>query len=218
MKTRFLFGVLLTFNLFLPIGLTEVKAESNSNSDTLITKEAQAKSDTNPEIPVVDAQQWRTGKFKFPWSKVVMVDDDFDGKYLAVLERQRKRNKGLNIGAEAGIISEWSKTKIKVNFYYSVQQLFGKPRMSIGYAERIDLRVGDSVFKLEGNNGIFKITDEMAEAFANAPYEPVKLKMYPSEHEGNEYFTAFGEVILDIKKETVDAWKVVYEDKQVASE
>ncbi len=71
MKTRFLFGVLLTFNLFLPIGLTEVKAESNSNSDTLITKEAQAKSDTNPEIPVVDAQQWRTGKFKFPWSPLL---------------------------------------------------------------------------------------------------------------------------------------------------
>lgn len=214
MKPYFLLGTLLTFNLFLPIGLTEVKAESNSNSDTLITKEAQAKSDTKSEIPIVDAQQWRTGKFKFPWSKVVMVDDDFDGKYLAVLERQRKRN----MGAEGGIISEWSKKRIKVNFYYSVQQLFGKPIMTIGYAERIDLRVGDSVFKLEGSNGIFKVTDEMTEAFANAPHEPVKLKMYPSEHEGNEYFTAFGEVILDIKKETVNAWKFVYEEKELASE
>ena len=45
-----------------------------------------------------------------------MVDDDFDGKYIAVLERQRKRNKGLNIGAEIGIISEWSKKELKLTF------------------------------------------------------------------------------------------------------
>lgn len=215
MKKYFLLGILLTFNLIAPIAITEVKAEAD-NSDTPATEEIEAKPSTNTEYPVVDTQQWRKGDFGFPWSQVVMVDDDFDGKYLAVLDRER--NKGLGIGAEVGIISEWSKKHIKVNFYYSVRQLFGKPRMTIGYAERIELRVGDSTFKLEGDRGLFEVTDEMIEAFANVE-EPAKMKIYPSEHEENEYFTAINdEAVIEIKQLTVDAWNVVYGEQEVAFE
>ena len=216
MKKIFILGALLTFNLVAPITTTEnVLAEVN-NSDTIKTEDILAEANSDSEFPVVDASQWRNGKFKFPWSKPVIVDDDFDGKYLAVLDR--KRNRGLGMGAEAGIVSEWSKNKIKVNFYYSVQQLFGKPRMTIGYAEKIELRVGDSTFRLEGDRGIFDVTDDMIQAFANAK-EPAKMKIYPSEHEGNEYFTAINdEAVIDIKQETVDAWNVVYGSQEVASE
>lgn len=217
MKGYFLLGVLLTCSLITSIAVTEASAEAENNSDSSVTEEVQSKPSSNSEIPVVDVTLWRTGKFKFPWSQPVMVDDDFDGKYLAVLDRER--NKGLGIGAEAGFITEWSKKRIKVNYYYSVQQVFAKPKMSIGYAEKIDLKVGDSLFQLEGNGGIYEVTDEIAQALANAPYEPVKMRIYPSEHEGNDYFTAINdETIIEIKPQTIDAWKVVYGDKEVASE
>ena len=214
MKKQLLFSALLSLNL-IALNIIEVRAEAD-DSNTSATEQIETDLESDLKFPVVDTSQWRTGNFKFPWSQPVTIDDAFDGKYIAVLDRER--NRGLGIGAEAGIVSEWSRKHIKVNFYYSVKQLFGKPRMSIGYAERIELRVGDSSFKLDGKRGVFEVTEEMKEAFANAK-EPAKMKIFPSEHEGDDYFSAMNdEAIIDIKQETVDAWNVVYGNSQVAAE
>ena len=82
---------------------TEVQAEANQKSDTHAIEEVNTKSKTKSEIPVVDAQRWRRGKFKFPWSQPVMVNDYFEGKYLAVLDRQKLKG---GFCAEKGIVSE----------------------------------------------------------------------------------------------------------------
>lgn len=195
MKLKFLLGTILAINLMPSIAIAETSL-----------------ADKYENLDIVYAEDWRNGDFDMAWSEVVIVDDDFDGQYLAIFDREKKGA----LGAEAGIITEWSKKQIKVNFYHAVKQIFGGTRMSVGYAEKIALRVGDSVFKLESKDGIYEVTPEMAKAFANAPDEPVKMKMYPSENEGNEYFTAFGEAVFELDIETIDSWKILYGNKEVA--
>jgi hypothetical protein len=196
MKLRILFSAILAISLLPSVAVAEMSL-----------------SDKYQNLNVVNPDDWREGDFDMTWSKLVVAEDDFDGQYLAVFDREKK---GL-FGAEAGIISEWSQKQIKVNFYYSVKQLFGGARVSVGYAKNISLKVGDSVFKLESNNGFYTVTDEMAKAFANAPNEPVKMRISPFENDGNEYMTAFEDTTIELDMETINAWKTVYVNQEVVS-
>ena len=131
-------------------------------------------------------------------------------KFLAVLLFWKLTSNPLEHGSP--------EKQIKVNFYNAVKQMFGGTIMNVGYAEKIALKVGDSVFKLESKDGIYEVTPEMAKAFANAPDEVVKMKMYPSENKGNQYFSAFGEAVFELDIETIDAWKILYGNKEIASQ
>lgn len=223
MKSNFLLGFLLTLNILSPIVIKEVRAESNNNLDTLITTEAQIKSETNSEIPVVDAQRWRKGKFKFPWSEPVMVEDEFEGNYLAVLDRHKLSNKFM--GMSSGIISEWSNKHIKVDFYTYVKDgltnLFTGTQINVIPAKNISIKIGEQIFELTGDNGNFPITEEIIQAMKNTSDSAVKIKVVPVNEGGDGMLGAsYGlkETVFDLKQETIDTWKVVYGEKEVVSE
>ena len=224
MKKQLLVGVLLSFNL-IALNVLEVRAEAeNSNtSATETTKTELTDSKDDSEIRLVDTQKWRKGKFKFPWSEVVMVEDDFEGNYVAVLDREKISNKF--IGTSSGIVSEWSQKNIKVNFYTYAQDgvtnLFTGKNVNVIPAQSILLKIGEEIFELTGSNGTFPITEEIINAARNASAGEVKIKVIPTNGSGNDLLSAaynLKETVFEIKEETIDAWKIVYDNNQVAAE
>ena len=225
MKKQLLFSALLSLNLIAPITVLEVRAEAN-NSNTSATEQTETEltdSKDDSEFPVVNTQKWRKGKFKFPWSKVVMVEDDFEGNYVAVLDREKISNKF--IGTSSGIVSEWSNKNIKVNFYTYAQDgvtnLFSGKNVNVIPAQSISLKIGEEIFELTGNNGTFPITEEIISAAKNASAGEVKIKVIPTNGSGNDLLSAaynLKETVFEIKEETIDAWKIVYDNSQVAAE
>ena len=221
MKKQLLVGVLLSFNL-IALNVIEVRAEAD-NSNTSATEQTEIDSKDDSEIRLVDTQKWRKGKFKFPWSEVVMVEDEFEGNYIAVLDRKKINNKF--IGTSRGVVSEWSNKNIKVNFYtYSqdgITNLFTGKNINVIPAQSISLKIGEQIFELTGNNGTFPITEEIINAAKNASVGEVKLKVIPTNDGGDGLMgAAYGlkETVFEMKDETVDAWKIVYGNSQVAAE
>ena len=222
MKRHFLIYILLAFNVIAPITTLEVLAEADE-IDTPATEEVQIESDSDPEFRTVDTQKWRKGKFKFPWSEVVMVEDEFEGNYIAVLDREKINNK--IIGTSRGVVSEWSNKSIKVEFYTytkdGITNLFTGKNINIIPAHSISLKIGEQIFELTGSNGTFPITEEIISAARNASAGEVKLKVLPTNDGGDGLMSAaYGlkETVFEIKEETIDAWKVVYDNDRVAAE
>ncbi|MEO0853431.1 MAG: hypothetical protein AAFY15_08015 [Cyanobacteria bacterium J06648_11] len=110
-------------------------AKAEVNLDSLCTKFPQnsqcegytpavdADGTTSPEgFPIVNDRDWRASvdpvrqAERIPWSRPVIVRDDFDGDYLAVIDRNFLGNFHLN-GAETGVITNWSRNYIRVIVY-----------------------------------------------------------------------------------------------------
>ncbi|NEP56689.1 MAG: hypothetical protein F6K31_06645 [Symploca sp. SIO2G7] len=64
------------------------------------------------------------------------------------------------------------------------------------------MKIGDTVFSLEGVNGNFKLDDEQKQILASGPSGEAIIRVY-FEGMGNE-------VINDIGEETVEAWRTVF--------
>ena len=197
MKSKVLLGAIAVIGMLPSIALAEMSL-----------------GDKYQNLDIIYANDWREDNLDMPWSDVVIVEDDFDGQYLAVFDREKRSS----LSVEVGIISEWSKKQLKVNFYHKIKQFIGKSPLKIGYAERIALKVGDSVFKLESKDGIYQVTPEMAKAFANAPDKIVKMRVYPSENDGIGDVGALQEVTIELDMETIDAWKSIYGNQEIAAQ
>lgn len=222
MKRHFLLYILLIFSVIAPITTLDIRAETD-DINTPVTEEVRAEPDSDPEFPTVDTQKWRKGKFKFPWSEVVVVEDEFEGNYIAVLDRKKLNNKIIR--TSRGVVSEWSNKNIKVNFYTYTQDgitnLFTGKNVNVIPAQSISLKIGEQIFELTGSNGTFPITEEIISAAKNASVGEAKLKVIPTNDGGDGLMgAAYGlkETVFEMKDETVDAWKVVYGDNQVAAE
>jgi hypothetical protein len=157
-----------------------------------------------PDVPVLNKKDWRTTE-NVPWSRVVIVKDDFDGDYLAVLDKNYQRN---GTGSETGIISNWSQNYIRV-FAYSLKRQCGLFNVVCREIDRkgletgaLDVRVGEQVFNLSGKNGNYSISPELATALRNAPTGKAKIRVTL---EGSG-----GTLTNDIGEKTVEAWKAVY--------
>jgi hypothetical protein len=158
------------------------------------------------DIEVLDNNDWRSRDARIPWSKPVMVQDDFDGNYLAVFDRNFTRTPVQ----EQGVISNWSRKYIRVYVYNNTRQcgafalVCRTTRSETFEAKSLDIRIGDKVFNLTGIDGNFSIDDELAKALATAP---------PGETRVRVSLEQSGAVIVsDIGEKTVEAWKIVYGD------
>lgn len=192
-KSSAFIGIILAINLIPSIALADSKVESNTNSD----------------LPVVNTQDWREGKFgKIDWSEVVMIKDDFDGNYIAVLDR--KHNGGLLRSIKQGVVSEWSKKKIKVHYYSKMKPMIGKGYMQVAPIETMILKVGEDIFELTGKNGTFVVTNEIKKALSDAKGDEPKMKITIKKNEAMLAHDV-GEMIVEIGEETIEAWKTVYQ-------
>jgi hypothetical protein len=198
MKSRILLGAILAISLMPSITMAEMSLK-----------------DQYKDLEIVDTQDWRDGKFDLPWSEAVIVEDDFKGDYLAVLDR-KKIDGGL-IGFKKGIISEWSKSQVKVHCYGKAKAMFffTAGDTYISPVETVTLNIGENTFDLEGSEGTFVITPAIVQAMKDNPESIPKMRITPKDVGG---MTGFKEEVYEIGAETVKAWQFIYHDKQVASD
>ncbi len=162
------------------------------------------------DYPVVNAGDWRSHKAKIEWSIPVVVRDDFDGDYLAVFDKNYQKN--FLSGHENGIVSNWSRNYLRIYAYDTIKvcgTFVCKVREETRETSSVSVKVGAQVFKLEGKDGNFKISEEMAYALKNAPSGDTKIKVM---FEGQGI-----EVVNDIGKHTVSAWQKVYQDARTVA-
>ncbi|WP_038026184.1 hypothetical protein [Synechococcus sp. PCC 7336] len=156
---------------------------------------------------IVNEGDWRTAFSSgrsIPWSEPVMVRDDFDGDYLAVLDRNYDGS--LTWGnKDAGVISNWSRNYIRVVAYTRERQCgfwSCNTNETVQETSRLRVKVGDTVYNLEGVNGNFPVSEELAAALRNAPPGEAKIRI---SIEGSG-----ASIDNDIGLDTVEAWRVVY--------
>jgi hypothetical protein len=154
-------------------------------------------------FPVLRINDWRT-ETNLPWSRPVVMVDEFEGNYLAVFDKNYQDN--FWTGESSGIISNWSRKHIRIYSYYSkpCKGLFCQRVNVINQANRVSIKVRDKVFRLEGKSGNFNLTEDLAYALKTSPPERTRIKIMFEEN-GRE-------VINDIGEGTVAAWKTVYYD------
>lgn len=182
--------------LFLFTGITAPEAYSNDESE-----------DLNPQnFPVFNQGDWRSAKADgLPWSTPVIIKDEFDGDQLAVYDRNMSGSIFWS-GKEAGIISIWGERTIRIIQFERKNTFFSGEQWTTREAESFSIKIGEEVFTLDGDNGNFLVTDELAVALRDAPEVQARMKIR-LEDSGTGIFN-------DIGVGTVKAWKTVYADSQ----
>ncbi|ASC72653.1 hypothetical protein XM38_036110 [Halomicronema hongdechloris C2206] len=151
-----------------------------------------------------------------PWSEPVQIDDPFEGQFIGVFDRNYFFDQFLNARARIEIQSLWSPESVRVLLMTRDRDCSGH---SIHHGTLLDLgclelttsrkvtelfvRVDEQVFQVSGENNLFQVSDEFAQALQTAPHENVSIRLV----------TETGEVVdSEIGQGTVEAWKTVYTD------
>jgi hypothetical protein len=161
------------------------------------------------KIPTIRIQDWRSpSRFSPPWSTPVLVNDDFDGTYLAVFDHNFQLDGGFfGLGAtgEHGFASSWSSKMIRA--YYYTKTSGGDTIKEVG---SLSVKVGGKVYKLTGEKGNFAVTPELAYALKTAPLEVAMIKA--------EFVDSGIPYTSDIGTGTVTAWRTVYQQAKDPSQ
>ncbi|MFM2430327.1 MAG: hypothetical protein RLZZ511_1540 [Cyanobacteriota bacterium] len=194
----------LTFSVLTLLALTATPSLAQKLDEFGDTKSS-ASGVNMQNLPVINNADWRTGKANVPWSTPILVRDDFDGDYLAVLDRNYTINAN---NEESGIITNWSRRKLRIFSYDTVKKcgilVCTKTPVEGREANKVAIKAGKAVFRLTGDNGNFEITDEIAMALKTAPPGDTKIKV--------QFEESGVDIVNDIGKGTVEAWKSVYHD------
>jgi hypothetical protein len=156
------------------------------------------------KIPTINNTDWRTPKFQAPWSTPVLVNDEFDGSYLTVFDKNFQRN--VFTGEENGLISNWSRKTLRVFAYVQTPcgGWFCTPPTVVQETSHVTIKTGGKVFRLSGKKGNYALTEEIAYALKTAPLEEIRIKV--------EFASSGVPVVSAIGKGTVASWKTVYQD------
>jgi hypothetical protein len=182
---------------------------SNSQCEGYIppTADGEAGRDRATGYAVLNTGDWRTSD-NVPFSEPVIINDPFDGDYLAVIDKNFSGNMMFG-GQQAGVITNWSENYIRV-YAYSIQKpcsgidLFCPPSTTVRETSGLEIKVGDEVFRLEGTDGNFPVSAELAVALRNAPPGQA-LTRITLEGSG-------GQIVNDIGAGTTEAWHIVYQE------
>ena len=178
---------------------------SGSTVRTLTNTNAQLEK-VNSQFSVLNIDDWRKNP-KIPWSVPVIVNDPFDGKYLAVFDRNFKDG--------AGVITNWSRNCIRIVVYENIPYYNGYSYGSLRYdqslygtltttaeAKTLEIKLGNQIFQINGRNGTFLVDNRMAAALRAAPSEKAIIRITL---EGSG-----ASIVSNIGPKTVKAWKSVY--------
>jgi hypothetical protein len=154
------------------------------------------------KIPTINNKDWRTpATFSPPWSTPVLVNDEFDGTYLAVFDHNFQKIGGMfGLGAteEIGMTSNWSPKMIRVYGY-----VINSGGTTIKETSGLTIKIGGKMFQPTGEKGNFVVTPELAYALKTAPMEVARIKI--------EYKDSGLPIVSDIGTATVTAWRTVYQ-------
>ena len=156
------------------------------------------------EIERLEINDWRDSVFDLPWSRPLLIVHPFDGEYLAVADNNFSGNFDWSNWDES-VISIWSEKGVRIVARRRERRCgVFSCRTNVIWHETnaLDVKIGDTVFSLEGVNGNFKLDDEQKQILASAPAGEAIIRVY-FEGMGNE-------VINDIGEGTVEAWRTVF--------
>jgi hypothetical protein len=149
------------------------------------------------KIPTINNKDWRTpSSFSPPWSTPVLVNDEFEGTYLAVFDHNFQKPWGST--EENGITSSWSPKIIRTYAYTTTSG-----GTTIKETSGLIVKVGGKAYPLTGKKGNFNVTPELAYALKTAPLEVAKIKV--------EFEDSGVPLVSDIGTGTVTAWRTVYQ-------
>ncbi|MGI2909397.1 hypothetical protein [Tolypothrix sp. VBCCA 56010] len=165
------------------------------------------------QLPVVKSTALGTD-MDVPWSKPVRIEDPFEGNYVGIFDRNYFWRDFLNTNARIEVISLWSLNSIRVlmaykdrNCSYGLYHYTSVPSSGCLVSNstlkitNLYIKLGERVFRLEGNNGTFKVSSELAAALKNSPPKNVSIRLVSESGET---------VDSQIGKATVEGWKTVY--------
>lgn len=148
-----------------------------------------------------------------PWSKPVRVSDRYEGDFVGVFDRNYLGGYLYREGSKQ-IISLWTRSNVRVlvtvnsgeagSFYHGG---FWSPRpdylefVTTKKVVKLLLKVREQVFQLEGSNGTFTVSDELATALKDVPEKNLDIRLVL---EGGQT------VDSEIGKGTVKAWLTIY--------
>jgi hypothetical protein len=144
-------------------------------------------------LPVIEETRWRT-QSDVLCSQPVIVHDDFNGDYLAVLDRAYSLD-GWS-GTSTGILTNWSADAVAIHLYETTSQSY-----TAWAVNQIVLELGEQTFVLTGINNRFAISDELARALASPPATAPRI--------------SYGQINGDISTRsigaaTVSVWPLIY--------
>ena len=158
MKTQLFFLSFSTFFAALCIGC----------NSTALAKEY----DPTTGYEIVQSGEWRSAKDRIPWSRPVLLEDEFTGEQtLAVYDKNYDRN--IWRENERGHFSLWrSDGYINVYSYDSVKTCpeilwCGRKETRSG-AVKVEIKVGNQVFEAEKSGIDFKLPSDIGSALAMA--------------------------------------------------
>jgi hypothetical protein len=189
----------IALTLLSAASIDRASAESTRHNSSSTTTE-----EMRDGFEVISNDDWRTTDPHVPWSTPVIVRDDFDGDYLAVFDHNFDDHRRT----EDGVISNWSRDYIRVFVYHKQRRcgvipVFCETRSTDTFeANKLQIKVGDRTFTIEGDNGNFPVSEEIAVALANAPVGSTRIRIALEE--------SGAAITNDIGEKTVAAWRVVY--------
>lgn len=165
------------------------------------------------ELPVVQSAALSTN-IDVPWSQPVKIVDPFEGEDVGIFDKNYFYKRLLNNNTWVEVISLWQRDSIRLLLAYSDRDCFSKYSFYTDFSgidcvasdtalkvTNLLLKVGERVFRLEGKNSKFQVSNELAKALKNSPSKDVKIRLV----------TESGEAVdSEIGKGTVKAWKAIY--------
>jgi hypothetical protein len=156
------------------------------------------------KIPTINNKDWRTPQtFSPPWSTPVLVNDEFDGTYLAVFDHNFQKPWGSTV--ENGITSSWSLKTIRTYAYIQTEG-----GTTIKETSGLIIKIGGKTYPLTGQKGNFAVTPELAYALKTAPLEVARIKV--------EFEDSGIPMVSDIGLGTVTAWRTVYQQAKASGQ
>ena len=137
-----------------------------------------------------------------PWSTPVIVQDVFSGEYLAVFDKNF-RGSFLFGNYEDGLISIWTPEYVQI-FAYNTQRISSSRVRRFLSTTNFEMKIGEEIFVLSGNNGRYPISSELASALRNAPEENTLVRVTLAD--------VGVTIIHEIGTGTVNSWRQVYKN------
>ena len=205
----------LTQNLKLGMAILVIAAGMSILPTPLIqANETEAKlAKSSENLPLVESAALDTD-LDVPWSQPVRVQDPFEGEFVGIFDRHFFYSRLLNTSARVEVVSLWSPETIRFLLAFRDRDCYvssgfystplTRDCLALQSALKITdvyLKVGEDVFRLEGENSRFEVDERLAIALRNSPTENVNIRLIAENGEA---------IDSEIGEETVKAWKEVY--------
>lgn len=175
--------------LYQDVEQTEVAALSDLSTARVAT----AAADLPTDLPVVEEARWRFQE-DVPCSELVVVQDTFEGDYLAVLDRAYSIDSWS--GTSEGILTNWSRDRLAIHLFEA-----GPSSYSAWAVDHITLDLDGQTFVLTGTNNTFAIEAELYNMLGGQLQSPPTITYF--DQEGDR-------VTQEIGAETVEVWQRIY--------